>query len=263
MGLRIRTVKPEAWSDPRVGRLSPAARLLWVVLLTMSDDDGRFIALPTAIGAHGYLHDADGAAAVPGLLDELNAAGLLVLYEVDGVPYGWHPKWSKHQKISHPTPGCLPAPESGSRIAPEALRSASSESGEASGWDRKGGDRRGEDRPRESADESSVVVDVLTKLREAPEWAQEIDSGADVSISALVTSNTDAPWLELAGEAVASKLDPSPTSIRTNSPRQGLELRLHDHRSGRREGTGRVTPLHPPSGKAQGDLSRFAPEASA
>lgn len=111
---RIRTVKPDAWQDPRVGRLSTDARLLWVVLITMADDDGRFMALPAVIFGHGYPHDPDALQRIPGLLDELAACGLLTVYEVDGVAYGQHPKWSDHQKINRYTASKLPAPNEGS-----------------------------------------------------------------------------------------------------------------------------------------------------
>lgn len=77
---------------------------------------------------------------------------------------------------------------------------------------------------------------VVERLRRVPEWNAALVQGADQACFALVDSNRDVPWVELAGEAVASKLDPGEGSLRTNSPRQALELRLNDHRAGRRGG---------------------------
>jgi hypothetical protein len=84
------------------------------------------------------------------------------------------------------------------------------------------------------------VDDVADVLRRVPEWDSALHRGAITAVDALVSANRDVPWLEIAAEVVASRLDPDPRSLRTNSPRQALDMRLADHRSGRRGGEGRV-----------------------
>lgn len=71
-------------------------------------------------------------------------------------------------------------------------------------------------------------------LRRVPQWANQLDQGADAGVLALVDSHPGVPWLELAAEAVSSRLDTSPGSLRTDSPVQALTLRLNDHRTGKR-----------------------------
>ena len=109
---RIRTLKPEMWQDEKVGRLSRDARLLFVTLITAADDDGRFRAVPQLLIGHGFPYDEDAPKRLQGWLKALSDTGLVVLYEVDGVPYGVLPNWSSHQKINRPSPSLLPPPPS-------------------------------------------------------------------------------------------------------------------------------------------------------
>lgn len=98
------------WQDEKTGRVSRDARLLRVVLITFSDDDGRFRAMPAAILGFGYPYDTDAPKKLQGWLDELVTQGLVVLYEHDGIPYGVVPKFRTHQRISHPKDSELPSP---------------------------------------------------------------------------------------------------------------------------------------------------------
>jgi hypothetical protein len=107
---RIRTVKPEMWQDEKIGRLSRDARLLFVGLITLADDDGRFRALPQVILGHVYPYDNDAGRKLAGWLAELVQARLLHIYENEGTQYGWLPKWDNHQRINRKTPSILPAP---------------------------------------------------------------------------------------------------------------------------------------------------------
>jgi hypothetical protein len=109
---RIRSVKPEIWHDEDVGRLSRDARLLFVGLITMADDEGRFRALPTLILGHVFPYDRDAPKHLAKWLDELCSRDLAALYEIDGMPYGWLPNFLKHQRISKPKPSIIPAPPS-------------------------------------------------------------------------------------------------------------------------------------------------------
>jgi hypothetical protein len=80
----------------------------------------------------------------------------------------------------------------------------------------------------------AAIDELLTALRRVPQWRRVLDQGGELAVLALVESNPGLPWLDIAGEASASRLDPSPGSIRTDSPVKGLELRMGDHKKGRR-----------------------------
>lgn len=111
---RIRSVKPEMRHDERYGRLSYPAREAFNGLITMADDEGRFIALTSAIVGHVFQFDADRD---PGLsrkvktwVGEIKDSGMVLFYVADGVPYGAFRHWAKHQQINRPSPSELPPP---------------------------------------------------------------------------------------------------------------------------------------------------------
>lgn len=106
---RIRSLKPEMGQDEKFGQLSRDSRLLFIGLISLADDEGRFRALPSVILGHWYPYDLDAHRKLTGWLDELAAKRMVVLYTADGVPYGWLPGWH-HQRINRKTPSLLPAP---------------------------------------------------------------------------------------------------------------------------------------------------------
>lgn len=110
MAYRIRTIKPEAWQSEQLCRVSRDARLLWVVLITMADDEGRFRWRPTTVLGHGFPDDLDAPALIDGWLGELVSEGLVVMYENGRATYGVHPKWADHQRINRASRSSLPGP---------------------------------------------------------------------------------------------------------------------------------------------------------
>lgn len=107
---RIRSLKPEMWQDEKVGRLSLGARLLFVGLISLADDEGRFRALPVVMLAHVFPYDPGAVRKLDAWTDELLGEGLIALYSADGTRYGLLPGFTEHQRINRPTPSELPAP---------------------------------------------------------------------------------------------------------------------------------------------------------
>lgn len=107
---RIRTIKPEIWQDEKIGTLTLPARLLFVGLMTLADDEGRFRAFPTVILGHVFPYDDQAPRKLDTWLTELANAGLIGLYAVEGMPYGAIVNFRKHQRISHPKPSIIPPP---------------------------------------------------------------------------------------------------------------------------------------------------------
>lgn len=122
---RIRTIKPEFPHSERLGSVSRDARLLFVNLFTISDDEGRARASSRLLASLLYPFDTDAAGLMEGWLDELAGIGAIRLYEQDGVRYLDIPKWLEHQKIDKPSKSRLPAFAEPSR-AFENVREASS-----------------------------------------------------------------------------------------------------------------------------------------
>jgi hypothetical protein len=108
---RIRTIKPSLWGDPDVCRVSRDARLLMIGLISMADDEGRFLGSPAAIAGYVFPNDSIPASRLRKWLDELARTKLIHLYSIDGISYGCFLSWRAHQRISHPQPSPLPPPQ--------------------------------------------------------------------------------------------------------------------------------------------------------
>ena len=119
---RIRSVKPEYWDDRKLAkRASRDARLLYIALWNLADEWGRLNGDPQWIKGQVFSYDDDlDADSVAKLLEELEnpALGAVIPYEVDGDPYLFLPKLSKHQRLEPekvksrlPEPPARPRPD--------------------------------------------------------------------------------------------------------------------------------------------------------
>ena len=110
---RIRTIKPEFWTDDLLGSLSREARLLFIATWNLADDEGllRWSA-PFLKGAVFPFDDDLSVKDVQKLMEEVCAAGIVFWY-VGGrsqQPLGYIVNFLKHQKINRPGPSRLPPP---------------------------------------------------------------------------------------------------------------------------------------------------------
>ena len=109
---RIRTIKPEFWTNERVMECSANARLLFIGMWNFADDLGRLSLSPKTIKAQIFPSDEIGFDVILGMIRELSTNGLILTYEVDGKEYlqivGW-----QHQRIDKPQPGKCPSPVNG------------------------------------------------------------------------------------------------------------------------------------------------------
>jgi hypothetical protein len=110
---RIRTIKPSFWGDDKVSLLSRDARLLFIGLISMADDDGRFLASHAAIAGYVYPNDEDiTPKKLAAWLDEIAGLKLAIVYKCGHVRYGAIPNFRGHQVINRPSPSTLPVPPS-------------------------------------------------------------------------------------------------------------------------------------------------------
>lgn len=111
---RIRTIKPSFWGSRPVKKLSRDARLVTVGLITLADDDGRFLSSLSAITGFIFPNDEERTPTPRQMrrwLDECVATGLVHEYVADEIRYGCFPTWHEHQVINRYTPSSLPAPD--------------------------------------------------------------------------------------------------------------------------------------------------------
>ena len=112
---RIRTIKPETWTDEKFVALSPLARLLFVGMWNFADDDGRMQYSPVTLKLQ--ILPADSVE-ISELLDEIRRESMVLIYEVDGKWYLQIVNFGKHQKVDKRTPSKLPPPPPNTQGAP-------------------------------------------------------------------------------------------------------------------------------------------------
>lgn len=113
---RIRTIKPEFPHSESMGRVSRDARLLFVQLWTLADDEGRLRGNSRILASLLYPYDDDAKDLMDSWLAELEQQACIVRYLIDGSTYLQIVKWSDHQKIDKPTRSKLPPFDESSRI---------------------------------------------------------------------------------------------------------------------------------------------------
>jgi hypothetical protein len=102
---RVRTVKPEFWTDRRVGECSPSARLLFIAAWNFADDEGGLDRSAKQLKAQAFPYD--NLDCEP-LVQELLNAGLLIEYQVGGEKYLHIKNFRKHQRIDKPQKARIP-----------------------------------------------------------------------------------------------------------------------------------------------------------
>jgi hypothetical protein len=109
---RIRTIKPEFWTNERVMECSMIARLMFIGMWNFADDLGRLPFSVKTLKAQIFPSDDINSENILGMIRELAANGLVLTYEVDGRQYIQITGW-QHQRIDKPQPGKCPAPVNG------------------------------------------------------------------------------------------------------------------------------------------------------
>jgi len=102
---RIRTIKPEFWTDERVGECSPTSRLLLIASLNFADDYGGLERSSKQLKAQAFPYDNIDCEP---LVLELIGAGLLIEYEVANRKYLHIKGFQKHQKVEKPAKPRIP-----------------------------------------------------------------------------------------------------------------------------------------------------------
>ena len=113
---RLRTIKPEFWSNPSVLCRLIEARLLFIGMWNFCDDQGNIEASPFQIkclvfpaeniNIEPLLKDLEELKKIPGT--DLKER-LIIKYKVDGKEYYHIPGFIKHQRIDHPSKPRCPA----------------------------------------------------------------------------------------------------------------------------------------------------------
>lgn len=140
---RIRTIKPEFWSDERLCReLTRDQRMFYAGLWNEADDEGRFVDnARKLLGAVFPFDDDLTESFIEASLSRLADTGRLVRYEVAGCRYGQLVKFREHQRINRPSESRIPAPPNDLTPLTEPSLSPHGTVTEASPWEQGTGNR--------------------------------------------------------------------------------------------------------------------------
>lgn len=203
---RIRTIKPEFWQDYRMAiDLSRDDRLFYIGLWNEADDAGRFLAHPRRLLGAIFPYDDDiQESFIEDSLSRLAGSGRVVLYTVNGEPYGQLTKFRDHQRINRPSPSNIPAPDAnGATIYDDSLNTHGTLT-EDSPWEGKGKERKGKERMSES---DKPIADPVSELWNI--WTEEL--GGDPPQPKLSTGKRRAVLRSLFDEQLRKTDDPPAT----------------------------------------------------
>lgn len=107
---RKRMVDPNIWQSEDFSKLSVLAKLVFIGLFSLADDEGRGRANPTYLKSSLFPYNEDMKSTdIQKTLIEISSNMSIVFYEYNGSSYYSLLSWSLFQKIDRPTSSQLPA----------------------------------------------------------------------------------------------------------------------------------------------------------
>lgn len=109
---RNRMIKPEFWEDEKVGSLSISARLLFIGMWNIADDEGLLRFNSAYLKSSIFIYDELGLDVIQSYMNEIIEKDLICVYSegITNQKYAYIINFRKHQKIDRPQPSKLPAP---------------------------------------------------------------------------------------------------------------------------------------------------------
>lgn len=101
---RIRTLKPEFWTDEKLSELPESVHMLAAALLNYADDEGYFNANPALVKAACFPLREPSVSVHGGLTQLCDLDYIRIANGIDGRSYGWVVGFAKHQRVNRPTP---------------------------------------------------------------------------------------------------------------------------------------------------------------
>ena len=96
---KARMIHKGIWESKQFSRLPDKAKILYIGLITIADDEGRFKVDPQILQAKLFMWDKIRVSRISKLLLSVQEAGLIDIYSAESEKFGFHPKWNKYQKL--------------------------------------------------------------------------------------------------------------------------------------------------------------------
>lgn len=178
---RIRTIKPEFWSDEKLAPLPVIDRLVFLGLISMADDAGRLVDNLKMIDAFIFPYSDDSARDSLETLAKLSritrykAANGQRLIQING--------WATHQRVDRPSGRVLPGPEAEHVVSCEDRGHSRETREHASGDSRDTRDGFASDSP---LDLGSRIRDLGSGIRDQGSRTEDGDEGAAATAAPLI-----------------------------------------------------------------------------
>lgn len=108
---RTRSIKPEFWSDEKLGGLSFIERLLFLGMWTFADDEGLIRANPQLLKSQIFPYDDIKNAVIENALETFERKEMIFRYKISDQNYAWVVKFRIYQRIDKPQPSQNPTPD--------------------------------------------------------------------------------------------------------------------------------------------------------
>ena len=107
---RNRMIRPEFWSDEKIGELTFLERLLFIGLWNFADDEGLIKAHPMYIKSQIFPYDDIGKKDIEKAIEKLKQKELIYGYSNNNQQYAWIIKFRIYQRIDKPQSPVHPSP---------------------------------------------------------------------------------------------------------------------------------------------------------
>jgi len=94
-----RMLYSKIWTSEQFSKLSDRAKLLYIGMLTLADDDGRLIANPAYLRGQVFTYNDISISDVLIIRNEIEKTDLISVYIIKESEYIEHPNWGKYQTI--------------------------------------------------------------------------------------------------------------------------------------------------------------------
>lgn len=106
---RKRMIDPSIWQSEDFGRLSTLAKLVFIGLFSLADDEGRGRCNPIYLKSTLFPYEENiRSADIEKTLSEISSNMSVILYSCDGSSYYSLLSWDTFQKIDRPSPSKIP-----------------------------------------------------------------------------------------------------------------------------------------------------------
>ncbi len=100
MALRKRMIRPDIWQDPDFGMLSSLAKLVFIGLISLADDEGKLNGHPIVIGSALFPYrNVEFEEVMQTLIEIEQKLKSVIFYKYKDEMFIWLKNWEKHQTI--------------------------------------------------------------------------------------------------------------------------------------------------------------------